>query len=101
MLDRTRVQWADISAAARRTSEDLVGKDWVQAGIKARVLLADLADELDRLKVERNEWREACYGFLSAMSPTDPDGRWGRLERAEETARVVVNKTTKGAAGGR
>lgn len=44
-----RIEWNNISQAARQTSEDLVGKDWVQASIKARILLADLADVHDIL----------------------------------------------------
>lgn len=47
-----RVEWGDIVAAARLTSEELNGKDWVNASIRARVLLADLADEVERLRAE-------------------------------------------------
>jgi hypothetical protein len=49
-----RIQWSDIARAARETSEALGGGDWVGASIKARVLLADLADEVERLAAERD-----------------------------------------------
>lgn len=48
-----RVLWKDIVGAARETSEALVGKEWVEASLKARTLLADLADEVERLRKER------------------------------------------------
>jgi hypothetical protein len=49
-----RIQWSDITKAARETSEALNGEDWVGASIKARVLLADLADEVARLTAEND-----------------------------------------------
>jgi hypothetical protein len=50
-----RVQWSDIAEAARRVSEELNGSNWVTAGIEARVLLADLADEIERLRLVEQE----------------------------------------------
>jgi hypothetical protein len=50
----TRIEWSDIARAARETSEALGGSDWAGASIKARVLLDDLADEVDRLTAERD-----------------------------------------------
>jgi hypothetical protein len=62
-----RVEWADIVSAARETSEALVGKGWVSAGIKARVLLADLADEVEQLKAENDRLSEACREVESEL----------------------------------
>jgi hypothetical protein len=67
----TRVQWSDIAAAARETSEALNGKDWVNAGIKARVLLADLADEIDRAKVATDVMAGAIREALSILDMYD------------------------------
>jgi hypothetical protein len=53
-----RVQWSDIAKAARETSEALNGKEWVNASIKARILLADMADEVERLTAELAHERE-------------------------------------------
>jgi hypothetical protein len=60
----TRVEWSDIVSAARQTSEELAGKDWVSATFKARTLLADLADVLERTEQERDDLLAACRDVL-------------------------------------
>lgn len=47
-----RIEWSDIANAARETADALNGKDWINATFKARNLLYDLADEIERLKAE-------------------------------------------------
>ena len=71
----TRIDWEDIVQAARQTSEDLAGSGWVKAGIKARVLLADLADEMERLRTAERDLGEALTGLLARIPAIqDEDG---------------------------
>jgi hypothetical protein len=57
-MDETRIKWSDIVKAARETAEALNGKDWVNAGIKARHILFDLADEHERLQAAIRKHRD-------------------------------------------
>jgi hypothetical protein len=81
-----RIEWADIADAARKTSEELAGKDWVTAGIKARVLLADLADEIDRLRAVERE-RDVHKTLLV-------DVGWNLCKLNLDTARLMLGDTT-------
>lgn len=68
---RTRIEWSDISKAARDTSEALVGKDWTRASIQARVLLADLADEIDRIRAERDRLKTVARSVVNLYRDSD------------------------------
>jgi hypothetical protein len=49
---RPKTRREDLPAVARETSDALAGEAWVGAGIRARFLLVELADEVERLGAE-------------------------------------------------
>jgi hypothetical protein len=91
--DPRRIEWADMTKAARETSEALAGKGWVTASLQARVLLADLADEIDRLRAQIAAMQAHLDRGAEYMLGLDDERK--RLRGRAERAEAVIAATEK------